>query len=84
MPATQAPVTPPASDQIDLVGYTRLASCPQCDGRRRVLVEVGDQLRGRCLECGAELPLPLATETQGRLVLVGRGGQGIFTLDIDD
>jgi hypothetical protein len=83
MPVSTA-VTSVTSDPRDLVGYTRLASCPQCEGRRRVLIEVGDQLRGRCLECGAELSVPLATETSGRLLLVGRAGQGIFALDTED
>lgn len=82
MPAPAAPTKPPVIPEA--AGYTRLASCPQCEGRRRVIVEVGDELHGRCLECGAELTLPLATETQGRLVVVGRAGQGILTVEPDD
>jgi hypothetical protein len=49
-----------------------------------MLVEVDDQLRGRCLECGAALTLPLATERQSRLMVVGRTGQGILEIDPDD
>jgi hypothetical protein len=45
---------------------------------------VGHELRGRCLECGFELTLPLATEQQSRLMVVGRAGQGIVALDADD
>jgi hypothetical protein len=60
--------------------YLRLAACPQCAGRHRVLVEVAGELRGRCLDCGAELPAPLGTERTGRELIVGRGGQGIVEL----
>jgi hypothetical protein len=61
--------------------HLRLSSCPRCSGRRRALVEVGNRLAGRCLGCGEELELPLDTEWQSRMVLVGRGGQGILTAD---
>jgi hypothetical protein len=64
-------------------GYLRLSSCPRCAGRRRALVEVGGRLVGRCLGCGEELSLPLETEWQarGQMVIVGRAGQGILTID---
>jgi hypothetical protein len=60
--------------------FVRLASCPQCAGRRRVLVEVDGELRGRCLGCGAELSLPLATERSRRMRVVGRAGQGVVEI----
>ena len=63
--------------------YVRLASCPHCAGRRRVIVEVGGELRGRCLGCGAELGVPLATERTARMVLVGRAGQGVVEIGSD-
>ncbi|HVS40787.1 MAG TPA: hypothetical protein VMU20_00840 [Candidatus Dormibacteraeota bacterium] len=64
--------------------YVRLASCPHCSGRRRVLIEVGGDLQGRCLGCGAELSVPLATERTGRMRVVGRAGQGIVEIGSDD
>lgn len=64
--------------------YVRLASCPHCSGRRRVLVEVGGNLRGRCLGCGAELSVPLATERTGRVRVVGRAGQGVMEVGSDN
>jgi hypothetical protein len=64
--------------------YVRLASCPHCAGRRRVLVEVGGDLQGRCLGCGAELSVPLATERTGRVRVVGRAGQGIVEIGAGD
>ncbi len=74
-----APPTLPRSRQSapPEPAYVRLASCPQCSGRRRVLVEVGGDLQGRCLGCGAELTVPLATERTGRVHVVGRAGQGV-------
>jgi DNA-directed RNA polymerase subunit RPC12/RpoP len=57
--------------------YLRLSACPHCGGRRRVLVEVAGEVRGRCLDCGAELAVPLDTERHHRELIVGRGGQGI-------
>jgi hypothetical protein len=64
--------------------YVRLASCPHCAARRRVLVEIGGDIRGRCLGCGAELSLPLATERTGRMVVVGRAGQGLVEIEPGD
>jgi hypothetical protein len=61
--------------------HLRLSSCPQCSGRRRTLVEVGGNLVGRCLGCGEELSVPLETEWESHVVIVGRGGQGIFSAD---
>jgi hypothetical protein len=61
--------------------YLRLSSCPRCAGRRRALVEVGNRLVGRCLGCGEELSVPLETEWQSQMVIVGRAGQGVLTLD---
>jgi uncharacterized Zn finger protein len=63
--------------------FVRLASCPQCSGRRRVLVEVGGDLHGRCLGCGIELSLPLATERTGRIRVVGRTGRGVVEIRSD-
>ena len=83
MPAPPVAQAPPQT-HADLTAYIRLASCPECSGRRRMLVEVEDQLRGRCLECGATLTVPLATERQSRLMVVGRGGQGILEIGPDD
>ena len=51
------------------------------EGRRSGRHELGDEVRGRCLECGAELNVPLATERHSRLVVVGRAGQGIIEVD---
>ena len=82
MPAPQATPTTPLTRGD--AAYTRLTSCPTCAGRRRVLVEVEEELRGRCLDCGTELMVPLATEQSSRLVVVGRAGQGILELDPDD
>ena len=81
MPIQAAPPRPRADTRPDMSAFVRLACCPICSGRRRVLVEVGDEVRGRCLECGAELSLPLATERHSRLVVVGRSGQGIVEID---
>jgi hypothetical protein len=69
-----------AADHDD-TGYLRLTSCPQCAGRRRTLLEVGNRLVGRCLGCGEELEVPLDTEYHRQLVIVGRAGQGILTVD---
>jgi hypothetical protein len=63
--------------------FVRLASCPQCSGRRRVLVEVSGELHGRCLGCGTELSLPLATERTRRVRVVGRAGQGVVEIGSD-
>jgi hypothetical protein len=62
-------------------GHLRLSSCPRCAGRRRALVEVGNRLVGRCLGCGDELSVPLETEWQNHIVIVGRAGQGVLTVD---
>jgi uncharacterized Zn finger protein len=63
--------------------FVRLAACPQCSARRRVLAEVGGELRGRCLGCGTELSLPLATERTRRMRVVGRAGQGVVEISSD-
>lgn len=81
MPAPTAFVqTPAETDELlnDDNRYLRLSSCPRCAGRRRTLVEVGNRLVGRCLGCGEELSLPLETEWQSQIVIVGRAGQGIL------
>jgi hypothetical protein len=70
---------PPPADPA----YVRLASCPRCAGRRRVLDEIAGDVRGRCLECGAELPVPLATERH-RSGAVGRAGRSTVTLEVED
>lgn len=77
-PSTLRRRTPPAAP-----AFVRLACCPRCAGRRRVLDEVDGDVRGRCLECGAELPVPLATERH-RPSAAGRTGRGVLTLDVDD
>ncbi len=82
MPPAPAFVQDPAeTDELshDDTRYLRLSSCPRCSGRRRTLVEVAGSLVGRCLGCGEELGLPLETEWQSQVVIVGRGGQGILT-----
>jgi hypothetical protein len=48
-----------------------------------VLVEVGGDLHGRCLGCGIELSLPLATERTGRIRVVGRTGRGVVEIRSD-
>jgi len=77
MPEPATTDEPAASDSR----YLRLSSCPRCAGRRRALVEVGNRLVGRCLGCGDELSVPLETEWQNQIVIVGRAGQGVLTLD---
>ncbi|HZS14973.1 MAG TPA: hypothetical protein VFC09_10270 [Candidatus Dormibacteraeota bacterium] len=42
-------------------------------------MEVGSRLVARCLGCGEELPLD--TEWQSQILIVGRAGQGILTAD---
>lgn len=69
------------SQESDDTRYLRLSSCPRCSARRRTLVEVGGRLIGRCLGCGEELTVPLETEWQNHVVIVGRAGQGIFSAD---
>jgi hypothetical protein len=84
MPVPPAFVQDPAkTDEVAVADtrHLRLTSCPRCAGRRRALVEVGSRLVGRCLGCGEELSLPLETEWQNQMVIVGRAGQGVFTLD---
>lgn len=85
MPAPQAFVQDPAKTDepvADDTRYRRLSPCPECSGRRRTLVEVGNRLVSRCLGCGEELgELGLETEWQSQVVIVGRGGQGILTAD---
>lgn len=63
--------------------FVRLACCPRCAGRRRVLDEIAGDVRGRCLECGAELPVPLATERHHPRA-AGRSGRGVVTLEVED
>ena len=76
--STLAPPAPGAEGSPpDPSGYVRLASCPACTGRRRVIAEVDGEVRGRCLECGDDLVVPLATERQGPLrVLSGSVRRG--------
>ena len=84
MPATPVFVQDPAETQeldADDTRFLRLSSCPRCSGRRRTLVEVAGRLVGRCLGCGEELGLPLDTEWESHVVMVGRGGQGIYAAD---
>jgi len=82
MPTPHALVQDPAETDEQLAEqtrYRRLSSCPSCSGRRRTLVEVGSRLVARCLGCGEELPLD--TEWQSQILIVGRAGQGILTAD---
>jgi hypothetical protein len=60
--------------------YLRLAPCPDCAGRRRVLAEVAGELSGRCLDCGVELSVPLDTERHHRRLVVGRAGQAVVEI----
>jgi hypothetical protein len=75
-----APPALPQAPETTGPAYLRLAACPSCSGRHRVLVEVAGELRGRCLGCGSELPVPLGTERQHRDLIVGRGGQGVVEI----
>jgi hypothetical protein len=47
--------------RMGVTGYLRFRPCPQCGGRKRALLDVGDSLRGHCLRCGEDLGDPLAT-----------------------
>lgn len=71
---SQAPPAEPAEATLD---FLRLASCGRCGGRRRALVETATAMRGRCLDCGAELDAPLGIEVHEPLTVVGRAGQVI-------
>ena len=77
----QDPATTPVDAAEPDSRHLRLSSCPRCDGRRRTLVEVGSRLVGRCLGCGEELSVPLETEWESHILIVGRAGQGIYTVD---
>jgi len=85
MSGPRALLQDPAKTDVDAAGsdtrHLRLSSCPRCAGRRRALVEVGSRLVGRCLGCGEELSVPLETEWQNHIVVVGRAGPGTFTVD---
>jgi len=70
--------TTPGPDQL------RLAACPRCEGRRRILSEEPSGLVARCLGCGEVFDDPLATVREPHWAggapvvhLVGRGGQGV-------
>ena len=80
-PAARGSVALQDAPSHDDTRYLRLSSCPRCAGRRRALVEVGNRLVGRCLGCGEELSVPLETEWQSHVVIVGRAGQGVLTVD---
>lgn len=71
-----SPALAPRTASADRV-HLRLVACPQCAGRRRVLVEIAGEVRGRCLDCGAEIPVPLGTEQHHHELIVGRGGQAV-------
>jgi len=82
VPIPHAFVQDPAeTDALDTddTRYRRLSPCPECSGRRRTIVEVGNRLVGRCLGCGEELGLD--TEWQSHVVIVGRAGQSFLTAD---
>jgi hypothetical protein len=85
MSGPRALLQDPATTDVDVTGsdsrYLRLSSCPNCAGRRRALVEVGNRLVGRCLGCGEELSVPLETEWQNHILIVGRAGQGVYGID---
>lgn len=80
MPARPKLLRPLGADR----GHLRLAPCRLCAGRRRILVEVAGNVRGRCLDCGAELLVPFATERLLPHMIVGRGGQAIVAGDAGD
>lgn len=77
MPTTFA-LLPQATnlDTIPRGEVTRLVACPRCGSRHRILDEVEGRLVGRCLDCGTTLALPLATERQRGVTLVGRRQRG--------
>lgn len=58
-----------------MADYVRLAPCPRCSSRARVLDEsAGMPLRGHCGECGELLEHPLAVEAldDDAIVLLGQ------------
>jgi hypothetical protein len=58
--------------------YVRLAPCPRCASRERLLIDgVGTTTGGQCSDCGEPLADPLATEEvhQDELLLHGRAGK---------
>lgn len=74
----------PATTDVDVTEsdrYLRLTSCPRCAGRRRTLVEVGSRLVARCLGCGEEFSDALETEWESQILVVGRAGAGLYTVD---
>jgi hypothetical protein len=85
MSGSRALLQDPATTPVDAAEpdnrHLRLSSCPRCDGRKRALVEIGGRLVGRCLGCGEELSVPLETEWHNHIVLVGRAGQGAYTVE---
>jgi uncharacterized Zn finger protein len=61
----------------DRRSVVRLAACPQCSDRRRVLVESAAGLLGHCFNCGRTLVAPLATESMAPArVLRGHSARG--------
>lgn len=64
----------------DTDGFVRLAPCPWCGGRRRILADAGNQLQGRCLACGEDLPAPLATERLAEALVEAPPGAGSHTM----
>lgn len=69
MNAAERPTVAAIDDRPD--GFLRLASCAHCGSRHRTLVEVGNDVRGGCLHCGAELSGPLEIEVVNRVTIVG-------------
>jgi CheY-like chemotaxis protein len=60
-PSSGLGVSPqPEGRRTPSAGPLRFAPC-SCGSRKRVIVEAGGRLRGRCLRCGRHLGSPLAT-----------------------
>jgi tRNA(Ile2) C34 agmatinyltransferase TiaS len=58
--------------------FVRLAPCPRCSSRTRLLFDsAGTATGGRCTDCGESLENPLATEEvrEDELLLRGRASR---------
>jgi hypothetical protein len=66
----------PTLSQSTAPAYLRLATLPRMRRSAPRPPEVAGELRGRCLDWGVDLPVPLGTERHDRELIVGRGGQG--------
>lgn len=52
----------------------RIVACASCGGRRRTLVDTARGLRAHCMDCGAAVAFPFATEDASHAI-IGRAGQ---------